>query len=185
MVSDSGHKLPITPETKVGELLKFYPELKDVLFRLSPAFEKLKNPVLRRTVGKIATLRQAALMAKISVTTLVRELQQAAGVFHEIAPDSPEESAASEKPSWVVQENISRTFDASAMISKGDQPLGTVMSHLKALHPGELYQLITPFVPMPVIDLARSKGYEHWTTEESDQLVRTYFRRCEHGDKDV
>ena len=47
--------LLITPKTKVGELLDAYPELEPVLMGLAPAFNKLKNPVLRKTIGKVAT----------------------------------------------------------------------------------------------------------------------------------
>ena len=48
--------LIITPKTKVLELIETYPELEDVLIEYAPAFKNLKNPVLRRTVAKIATL---------------------------------------------------------------------------------------------------------------------------------
>ena len=51
-------KFTISPKTKVGELLDAYPELEQLLMAMSPAFEKLKNPVLRRTVAKVATLQQ-------------------------------------------------------------------------------------------------------------------------------
>ena len=44
----------ISPKTKVGELLDAYPELESVLMEMSPAFEKLKNPILRRTVARVA-----------------------------------------------------------------------------------------------------------------------------------
>ena len=51
-------KITISPKTKVGELLDAYPELEPVLMAMSPAFEKLKNPVLRKTVARVATLQQ-------------------------------------------------------------------------------------------------------------------------------
>ncbi|HOK52235.1 MAG TPA: DUF1858 domain-containing protein [Bacteroidales bacterium] len=43
--------IPITPQTKVGELLEAYPQLEAKLLELSPKFGHLKNPVLRRTVA--------------------------------------------------------------------------------------------------------------------------------------
>ena len=72
-------KLPITPQTKVGELLEAYPELEAVLVAQTPIFEKLKNPVLRKTVAKVATLEKAAAIANIPVVKLVSELRKAAG----------------------------------------------------------------------------------------------------------
>ena len=38
--------LDITPKTKIAGLLKAYPQLEEILVKMSPAFEKLKNPRL-------------------------------------------------------------------------------------------------------------------------------------------
>lgn len=43
-------RCPITPATKVVELLEARPELEPVLVAQAPAFRRLKSPVLRRTV---------------------------------------------------------------------------------------------------------------------------------------
>ncbi len=72
-------KLIITPKTRVGELLDAYPELESVLLELSPAFKKLKNPVLRKTVGKVATLQQAASLGNIPVTEVINTLRTEVG----------------------------------------------------------------------------------------------------------
>jgi len=53
-------RIPLTPATKVADLLESWPELEEVLIAHAPAFRRLKNPVLRRTVARVATLEQAA-----------------------------------------------------------------------------------------------------------------------------
>ena len=58
----AAEKLIISPKTKVGELLDAYPQMEGVLLDLSPAFAKLKNPILRKTVARIATLQRAAVV---------------------------------------------------------------------------------------------------------------------------
>jgi hypothetical protein len=55
--------LPITPETKIAALLEAYPELEPVLIATAPAFNKLSNPVLRRTIARVTSLRRAAEVA--------------------------------------------------------------------------------------------------------------------------
>jgi hypothetical protein len=55
--------------------------------------------------------------------------------------------------------------------------MARVMSDLGALREGEVYALVTPFVPAPLIDLARGKGFAGFSVTESEALVRTYFRR--------
>lgn len=46
----------ITKDTIIGDLVKQYPFIKEFLFNLSPKFSKLKNPILFKTMGSIATL---------------------------------------------------------------------------------------------------------------------------------
>jgi len=52
-----------------------------------------------------------------------------------------------------------------------------VMADLAALADGEVYALVTPFVPAPLVELAREKGFVAFSVTEGDALVRTYFRR--------
>src|SRR5665647_919529 len=75
----AAEKLIISPKTKVGELLDFYPQLESVLLDLSPAFAKLKNPILRKTVARIATLQQAAVVGGLKTDELVNRLRKEAG----------------------------------------------------------------------------------------------------------
>ncbi len=60
-------KPSITPNMKVAEFLKHYPELESVPINMAPAFAKLKNPVLRKTVARVATLGQAAAFSMIQL----------------------------------------------------------------------------------------------------------------------
>lgn len=46
----------ITSQTVIGNLIKDYPYLKDFLIDLSPKYEKLRNPVLFKTMSKVANI---------------------------------------------------------------------------------------------------------------------------------
>ncbi len=50
--------MELTANTKIDDLLKQYPFLLDFLITLSPIFKNLKNPIMRKTIGKVATLRK-------------------------------------------------------------------------------------------------------------------------------
>jgi hypothetical protein len=52
--------MEITSHTKLLELLNEYPALEEQIINIAPPFKNLKNPVLRRTVGQLATLAQVA-----------------------------------------------------------------------------------------------------------------------------
>ncbi len=62
-------------KTKLEELLKKYPFLLDYLVDLSPKFSKLKNPILRKTVGRVATLHQVAGFGDVSFEELVERIR--------------------------------------------------------------------------------------------------------------
>jgi len=68
-------KLLITPKTKIFDLLEAYPELEETLIAVAPAFKKLKNPVLRNTITKVATLTQAAMIGGLKVEELIFKLR--------------------------------------------------------------------------------------------------------------
>jgi uncharacterized protein len=63
--------MTINGKTRLHELLKSHPFLLDFLAGLTPAFAKLRNPILRKTVGKLATLEQAAAMGDVPLPTLL------------------------------------------------------------------------------------------------------------------
>jgi len=175
----SEDRLSITPQTKVGELLSVYPELEEVLVSVAPAFRKLRNPVLLRTVAKVTTLAQAARVGGVSVAELVQQLRRAVG-----QPDSEIEvsagfasSGASTAPQWYDQNKVKVSFDARRMIDSGEQPIGRVLGDLGKLLPGEIYELITPFEPAPLIDKATSKGFASYTRQVGSAVYKTYFVR--------
>jgi DUF438 domain-containing protein len=62
----------LKPESKLDPLLEGYPFLLEFLARYSPKFQKLRNPILRKTVGKVATLDQVARMGDIPVGRLLK-----------------------------------------------------------------------------------------------------------------
>lgn len=166
----------ITPDTKVGALLDRFPELEEVFLAMSPHFAKLKNPVLRKTVAKVATLRQVAQVGKVPLADLINRLRAAVGL-EEASREGVREGAGylSAVPDWFSHEAVVRSLDARPLISSGVQPLGQVMKDLADLREGEIYELITPFLPAPLIDTAKGKGYRSWSKKEKSGTVKTYF----------
>lgn len=165
----------ITSKTKVAELLKEYPELEDVLISIAPPFKKLRNPVLRRTVAKVASLRQAAAVGKIPVVELVNRLR--AEVGQSPMDDTPEEQLSyfGPRPAWAACERVTESIDERTT-EQNVMPLNPVIRQASKMAEGEILELVTTFLPAPGIDLMRNKGYRVWSVEEGE-LVKTYFSR--------
>lgn len=77
--------MDISRRTKLDDLLKDHPFLLDFLVAYSPKFAKLRNPIMRRTVGKLATLGQVASLGDMSVEAL---LEAIAGEIRRVTGDA-------------------------------------------------------------------------------------------------
>jgi hypothetical protein len=66
--------LTLTPKTTIHTLLKEYPFLLDFLADYHPEFKKLTNPVLRRTVGRMATLDAVAEQGNVPLNRLTDDI---------------------------------------------------------------------------------------------------------------
>jgi PAS domain S-box-containing protein len=69
----------ITTDTKVLELIDKYPFLLDFLTSYNEKFSLLKNPVMRNTMGRVATLSMAAQIAGIEVNKLIEDIKAEIG----------------------------------------------------------------------------------------------------------
>jgi hypothetical protein len=165
---------PITTDTRVAELLNNYPQTEELLIGMSPAFAKLRNPVLRRSVARVATLGQVAAVGRIPAAVLVDELRVAVG--QEPLEDIGEADTdyLGERPDW---------FDRTAIVEvlRDDEldpdimPINPVLRRVRTLEDGQIVEFVTAHLPAPGIDLLRRKGYQTWTIED-DAGFHTFIR---------
>ena len=168
-------KLIITPKTKVLQLIETYPQLEDLLINMVPAFEKLKNPVLRKTVAKIATLQQAAAIGHLRTEELINTLRKAVG--QELADITGDSQFVTKQPDWFNGTKVVQEFDIREMLLAGEHPVNQVISDLNRLNSGEIYKLVVPFLPAPLIEKAGSLNFSHWVKQEGEELFIIYFSR--------
>ena len=85
--------MELGPNTKIDELLKVYPFLVDFLIKKSPKFKLLQNAVARKTVGKMATLAQAASIGEMDpgrlLADIAEEIRSKTGEKVEVSRDIP------------------------------------------------------------------------------------------------
>ena len=168
--------LIITPRTKVHELLEAYPQLEDVLIEIAPVFKKLKNPVLRRTIARVTTLQQAAMVGQVTVHEMVNTLRQKVGQ-DKLEGLEANTAGNAVKPSWLKEEKIVKRLDARPIIEQGGHPLGDVLSGVGDLKSGEVYELITPFLPAPLIERVVAQGFDNWSEKKAEDHFINYFLR--------
>ncbi|MRR22285.1 DUF1858 domain-containing protein [bacterium] len=169
------NKIIISPKTKVLALIEAYPQLENTLISYVPAFEKLRNPVLRKTVARIATLQQAAVIGNVKVEELINVLRKEVG--QDLISGAAEQEINTVMPVWYNPALVKQEADIRPMLAAGEQPVNQVMADLNKLEPGVIFRVIAPFVPAPLIEKATSLNIDHWLEQESEELFVVYFRK--------
>ncbi len=168
-------EVAITPKTKIAELLDAYPQLEQPLIGYVPAFERLRNPMLRRTVARITTLQQAAAIGGVKVEGLINHLRIEVG--QDLFAAEGGTAYTVERPDWFSEKQVAAELDIRGMLAEGEQPVNQIIADLRALNQGDIYKLVAPFLPAPVVDKASSLGIAHWVTQKNDQEFTIYFCR--------
>lgn len=169
--------IDINAQTKIGELLDAYPQLEDILIELSPSFAKLKNPVLRKTVGRIASLRQAADIGGLNVGEMISVLRKASGQESSSINITSDVKTQDTVPEWFDEKSVFLTFNASNILERGESPMKDILEKANLLDENKIMLLITPFIPVPILELLESKGYKTCSRNYKEDEVHTYIRK--------
>ncbi len=169
-------RLIISPKTKLGELLDAFPQLEDVLLELSPSFAKLKNPILRKTVARVATLQQAAVVGGLKVEELVNRLRKEVGQDQFAGEKENDQYVLNAPPDWFDASRVTRSFDASPIINTGGSPMAEILSIAHKLQSGELLELKTPFTPAPIIDMLNEKGFKSFSLKREGEIISYFWK---------
>lgn len=152
----------ITTTTKLFDLLAEYPELEEKIIGIAPPFKNLKNPVLRRTVGKLATLEKVALIGNLDVNGFLNNLRREVGQ-PEIGADSKTVIAWQDgDPEW-IKGQPAEEVDGVEMLSRGVHPLGHINELMQKLKKDEFVLLTTNFKPLPLIEAMEKQSYTVFT----------------------
>lgn len=162
------HPTPtITPDMTIADLLRHYPQLGEPLACLVPHYRALSTPAVREVVSKTMTVHQLAANGGIALGPLITKLRAAAGVEETQPVDA--------NPRWIAEAASVVCLDARPVLAAGAHPVNEVMAGLAALGSGEVFELVTPFVPTPLLDMARARGFEAFSAWDGE-TVHTYFR---------
>jgi len=151
--------MDIQAHTKLRDLLDLHPELEDKIMQIAPPFKNLKNPVLRKTVAKLATLEKVARIGNLDVTELVNKLRRETGQPEITVEQMPEIEWQEGDPAW-IQNDPAHIIDGTEMLNRGEHPLNKVNALMREIKPGEFILLRTNFKPLPLIDEMIKQKYQ-------------------------
>lgn len=165
--------MEITLDTKIYDLLKAYPFLEDELIKINPKFQKLKNPILRRTVARVAGIKQAAMVGGMDPVELLNRIRVAVG--QKPLDIKLEESQEQEAPSWITKE-ADEVLDVASLLDSGKNPLAEAKKILQKLPTGAVIVLKSDFRPEPLIEQMQTKGFKVYCQEAGGEYL-TFIKK--------
>ncbi len=165
----------ITLETTIADLLNNYEGMKEKLIAINPKFKKLNNPILRRTVAKLATVKQAAIIGGMDAYDLLNQLRESVGQV----PLKSNTVALKEEitlPEW-IKKDPAISLNANEVLDNDENPLAKANQLLKTLGIGDILEIVSDFRPEPLIVEFSKKGHEVAVKEISDESFLTYIRK--------
>ncbi len=90
--------------------------------------------------------------------------------------DAPEKATKEiTYPQWLKKEKVKITLDARPYLAQGVHPLEMVQEQCAGLQAGEIFEILTPFPPAPMIEKMGAAGYETHMEMGGDGLFHTFF----------
>lgn len=167
----------ITPNTKIAAILKFNPAALEAIVSLSPKFEKLRNPLLRKLMAGRASVSMASKIGGCTINDFFQKLRPLGFDADDSVPVMAEEKKQAPEFIQSLTPDEIVVLDVRPVIASGKDPLNIILEKFKSLQPGQVLKLLNSFEPTPLMLLLQKQGFDSWANEVDDNLVETWFYR--------
>ena len=168
----------INSNTKIATLIKQHPEALEAIISISPKFEKLRNPLLRKVIAGRTSITMASKMGGCTADDFFNKLQPL-GFEVDTSATAKDDTVAEKKPAPQFFKNMQQDdiveLDVRPLIETGKDPLSIIMKQVKELKAGEVLKIINSFEPTPLMHLLGKQGFESYSEIISDEEINTYF----------
>ena len=172
---------PVGPEDRVNDVLARDEHLVDVFVRHSAHFNKLRNRAMRRVMGRLVTVQDAARLADVPVGDLLRDLNAALGVVASVATvsDTPVASARAERSHPADKPVV--TVDVRDDLRNGREPFARIMSGVSSLGDEQVLEVRAIFEPVPLFAVLAKRGFASESVQHGPDDWSVWFWREQSG----
>lgn len=169
----------INPNTKIAALIKQNPEALEAIVSLSPKFEKLRNPLLRKVIGGRTTISMASKLGGCSVDNFFDKLQPLGFEIDRTVNPVYQEDTKKVVPEFMEKAQAANIveLDVRPVFATGKDPLQIILQKVKSLKQGDTLKIINSFEPTPLMHLLSKQGFESYAEVISNDQVNTFFYR--------
>ncbi|MDP4131816.1 MAG: DUF2249 domain-containing protein [Bacteroidota bacterium] len=168
----------IDEQTKIAVLLRHHPDALETIIRLSPDFEKLRNPVLRKLMAGRTSIAMAAKIGGCHPEDFFKKLEPL-GFEVNLQTAVAEETPGDTKPIPVFLKELKEEelvpLDVRPMLAEGKDPLKQIQQEIRNLKTGQVLKIINSFEPTPLLKLLENQGFQSYVDARGENWVETYF----------
>lgn len=169
--------MTINANTKIANILKQNPKALDAIVSITPKFEKLRNPILRKVMAGRTTLTAASKLGGCSVEDFFAKLEPLGfDIDRHIKASEEEKKPVPAFITSLTKEQLTE-LDVRPVIASGSDPLNIILERVKTVQPGQVLKIINTFEPTPLILMLEKKGFETYVDDIANNLVETYFHK--------
>jgi hypothetical protein len=164
----------ITPSTRISSILKNCPQALEAIISISPAFEKLRNPVLRKLLAGRVTIKDATRIGKCSEQKFFNVLLPLGLRFEGFG-----EEAKGDKLIYASfpeeQKKAAFIIDIRRDLFSGADPLDKIIAALNRLEEGKLICIVNTFEPLPLLRILGKRGFVYEVATDKEENVLAWI----------
>ena len=166
----------INADTKIAKILKQNPAALEAIISITPKFEKLRNPLLRKLMAGRTSIGMASKISGCNVDEFFKKLAPLG--FEIDKSNSKVENKEKQplpaffntlKPDQIIE------FDVRPIIDADEDPLPLIVKKVKEIQQGQALKIINSFEPTPLLSLLKKQGFDSYVDVVDAHEVDTYF----------
>lgn len=165
----------INSHSKIAQILKENTAALDAIVSISPRFEKLRNPVLRKLMAGRTSLSMAAKVAGCTLDEFYKRLEPLGFTIDRKTEPANEKSRGLPAFFTAIGKEDIIDLDVRPVIASGRDPLNLIMEKLKTVKTGQALKIINTFEPVPLVKLLEKKGYITYVDKMAADHYETWF----------
>ncbi len=172
-------KLSINKQTRISSLLNSNELALEKILELSEKFNKLKNPILRRIMAPRTSIEMACKIANIDIQKFLKSMQS---IGFELKIDSNEidsKNAIINEQDFDIDLSKVEYLDVRPILMSGKDPLQIILEKIEQIEVGNILCIINSFIPEPLINVLKKKGFISKVEENNPEEYKTYFLKLE------
>lgn len=177
--------MKINSKTSIGRIINANPAALDAIVSLSPKFEKLRNPVLRKLIAGRATIDMASKIGACTVQDFYDKLIPLGFEIEEKNMSVNENKKPVPDFVSAVSKDKITDFDVRPILASGTDPLKHILEKIKSINKGEVLRIINTFEPVPLIMMLGKKGYDVYSDVQNDNYTETWFYKKDDISEDI